>query len=140
PSATAPHLQGDIMSRHRWSPYLAALCCLAAFWQPAPAQEESKAILLNVSKDQLPNDVGSDDKTIPAIVDDVKEMPGKVLKVAYFKGDSFGVKGVRVKNWKRYAMFRVDVFNPSKDTITLELNVRHARSTSFQTRVAMPFK
>src|ERR1051326_6136487 len=127
------------MRLHRWLPCLVVLGCLAS----APrvlADETPKAILLNVSKDQLPNDIGSDDKTTPVIVDDFKDMPGKVLKVAYAKGDSFGVKGGGVKNCKRYATLRMDVFNPSKDTITLELNVEHARTTSFQTRATMPFK
>src|SRR5947209_3629782 len=127
------------MRGSHWLPCAVIIACLAPP-VPVKADDNSTAILLNVSNEQLPNDIGSDDKTVPVIVDNVKELPGKVLKVAYAKGDSFGVKGGGVKNWKRFAMFRVDVFNPSKDTVTLELNVEHSRSTNYQTRVAIPFK
>jgi hypothetical protein len=120
---------------------LAVTSCLAlsgpwALGQPA----SQKSFLLNVGKDQLPNDIGSDDKTVPEIVDNIKELPGKVLKVAFAPGDSFGVKGGGVGSWKRFALLRFDVFNPSKNTVALELNVAHARSTSYQTRVAVPVK
>ncbi len=119
---------------------LAALGCLAVGWPSAGAEEGSKAVLLNVANEQLPNDIGSDDKTVPVIVDNIKEMPGKVLKVAFAKGDSFGVKGGSVTNWKRYANFRMDVFNPAKDTVTVELVVEHSRLTSHQTRIAEAIK
>ncbi len=42
-----------------------------------PAQ---KTVLLNVSKGQIPSDTGMDDKTIPEIVDDFKELGGKAAR------------------------------------------------------------
>lgn len=97
-----------------------------------------KAILLNVSKNQLPSDTGMDDKTHPEIVNDFAELGGKALKIPFAPGDSFGGRVGAEKNWKRFALFRCDVFNPAKETVSLELTVVHARSTSHQTRVVMP--
>jgi hypothetical protein len=131
------------MIRHRvWIGALVLAGGLALGPDTTPAQPPAqKLVLLNVSKGQLPSDTGMDDKTIPVIVEDIAELPGKVMKVPFAKGDSFGGKvGFSAKNWKRYAVLRFDVFNPSKDTVTLELAVAHARSTNFHTRVAHPIK
>jgi len=122
-------------------------CCLAAFLAlstlgvamavaQAPA---SRAVLLNVSGGQVPSDTGMDDKTTPEIVES-KDLGGKALKVAFAKGDSFGGQARAEKNWKKYAMFRFDAFNPSSGTVSLSLTVVHARSAGFQTRVVMPIK
>jgi hypothetical protein len=129
------------MTAHRRKLFLAATGCLVLGWALALGQESSpKSILLNVSKGQLPPDTGLDDKTTPEIVDNVKELPGKALKVAFAAGDSFGSKTSAGKDWKRFAFFRFDAFNPGKAGVALELVVVHARSTSFQTRVVMPIK
>jgi hypothetical protein len=121
--------------------FLAAACLALAFQPSAGQAPNQKLILLNVSKAQLPPDTGMDDKTHPEVVENIAELPGKVLKVPFAKGDSFGGKvGASSKNWKRYAALRFDAFNPTKDTISLELAVAHARSTSFHTRVAQPIK
>src|SRR5207249_4214069 len=85
-------------------------------------------------------DTGMDDKTTPEIVTTVAELGGKALKVPFAKGDSFGAKAGANKNWKRYTMLRFDAFNPSKETVSLELAVAHARTTNFHTRVAAPIK
>jgi hypothetical protein len=115
---------------------LAAVAVLASPGQaPAP-----KGYLLHVTKGQVPNDTGQDDKTKPEIVDDFKELGGKALKVAFAPSDSIGMRTAAVKNWKRFAVLRLDVFNPAKEPVDLELNVTHGRSTSFQTRVVMPIK
>jgi hypothetical protein len=105
----------------------------------APGQDAStKAILLNVNKGQLPNDIGSDDKTKPEIVENFKELKGgKALKVAFAPGDSVGMKG-GTKNWKRFAALRFDAF--AAMPVNLELNVIHGRSTNYQTRVVVPIK
>jgi hypothetical protein len=127
-------------------PTLAALALLggAALLAVAPSRGQPpapKLVLLNVSKGQLPSDTGMDDKTHPEIVDGVKELDGKAMKVAFAKGDSFGGKvGASLKNWKRFAAFRFDAVNPAQETVTLELAVSHARSTSFHTRIAVPIK
>ncbi len=121
---------------------LALAGCLTVGLALALSQEPSpKAFLLNVSQGQLPNDTGMDDKTRPEIVTaGPKELGGKALKVAFAPGDSFGIKGGATKNWKRFAMFRFDAFNPSADPVALELTVVHGRSTSYQTRVVVPIK
>ena len=118
---------------------LAGCLLLAASSFPADAQAE-KVILLNVSKGQLPPDTGMDDKTKAEIVEDFKELGGKALKVPFAAGDSFGSRVSVNKDWKRFARFRFDAFNPSKDQVSLELTVAHSRSTSLQTRVVMPIK
>src|SRR5262249_32092043 len=129
------------MTAPRRELFLAAAACLALGWALAGGQESSsKTILLHVSKGQVPPDTGMDGKTTPEIVDNVKEMPGKVLKVAFAAGDSFGSKTSAGKDWKRFAHFRFNAFNPAKTDVALELVVLHARSTSFQTRVVVPIK
>lgn len=107
----------------------------------SPGQSSTqKAVLLAVSKGQVPQDTGMDDKTLPEIVDKIKELGDKALKIAFAKGDSFGGKAGANKNWKRYAFFRFDAFNPAKEDVALELTVAHARSTNFHTRVVIPIK
>jgi len=101
----------------------------------APA---SKAYLLNVSKGQTFSAIGSDDKTKPELVEDFKELGGKALKVAFFKGDSVGDRVAKVKNWKPFATLHVNVFNPGEDTVKLGLNIFHARSTNYNTRIEVP--
>jgi hypothetical protein len=101
----------------------------------APA---TKAYLLSVSKGQTFTDIGSDDKTKPEFVDD-KDL-GKALKVAYFTGDSVGDRTAKVKNWKPFAALRFDVVNPGKNVVLLTLNVFHARTTNYNTRVVVPVK
>jgi hypothetical protein len=103
----------------------------------APVQ---KHFLLHVSKGQLPTDTGMDDKTVPEIVDNHKELGGKTMKVAFAPGDSFGIRPGPAVDWKRFAMVRFDAFVAGQDPAALELTVIHARSTSYQTRVVVPIK
>ena len=77
-------------------------------------------------------------KTKPEIVTNVPELGGKALKIPFAPGDSFGGRAGAHSNWKRFALFRFDAVNPSKNAVKLELTVVHARSTSYQTRVVMP--
>jgi hypothetical protein len=100
----------------------------------------AKMILLNVSQGQVPPDTGQDDKTKLEIVEDFKELGGKALKVPFAPGDSFGTKIGPPKNWKQFALFRCNAVNTTQVRVNLELNVVHARSTNYQTRVAMPIK
>lgn len=99
-----------------------------------------KTVLLNVQAGQVPPDTGSDGKTRMEIVTDVKDLGGKALKVVFEPGDSFGTRPGPGQNWKKHALVRFDAVNPGKDPVGLELVVIHARSTSFQTRVVVPFK
>jgi hypothetical protein len=105
---------------------------------PAGASPQ-KAVLLNVSAGQIPGDTGMDDKTKPEIVE-LKELGGKALKVPFAPGDSFGGNAGANRNWKRFAFLRFDVFNPSSALVALEVDVAHSRSSSYQTRVAVPVK
>lgn len=123
-------------------PAFAALCCLVLGLADAPGQAPPpKLYLMQVSQGQLPTDTGMDDKTKPEIVENFKELGGiKAMKVAFAPGDSVGVRPTNPKNWKQYAQFRCDVFNPAQNPVNLELTVVHARSTNYQTRVVAPLK
>jgi hypothetical protein len=102
----------------------------------APGQAPAaKAYLLNVTKGQSFSDIGSDDKTKPELVPDFKELGGKAVKVAFFKGDSVGDRVAKVKNWKPFTTLRINVFNPGKEDVKLGLNIFHARSTNYNTRI-----
>lgn len=121
----------------RWA-LMTVMVCLALGIAASGQDSGARTVLLNVTKGQVPADTGMDDKTRPEIVEDVKELGGKSLKVAFAPGDSFGSRGGG--NWKRFVLFRFDAFNPATEAVNLELVVVHARSTSFQTRVVMPIK
>jgi hypothetical protein len=119
-----------------------SIACFILVIVASPGQGVTrKAILLNVGKGQLPSDTGQDDKTHPEIVNGFAELGGgKALKVPFAPGDSFGGLTGGSKNWKQYALFRFDAFNPTSAPVALELSVSHARSTSYQTRVSVPIK
>lgn len=127
----------------RFAPLLLGTLGCVALIAVSPSAGQTplpKITLIDVAKGQVPSDTGMDDKTISEIVDH-KELGGKALKVPFAKGDSFGGKvGASTKNWKRFAIFRFDAFNPGNEDVALQLAVAHARSTNFQTRVAVPIK
>jgi len=105
----------------------------------APGQSlASMSYLLDVGKEQNFTDIGSDDKTRPVVVADFKELGGKAIKVAFFKGDSVGDRVAKVTNWKPFTTLRLIVFNPGNETVTLGLNIFHARSTNYATRIEHP--
>jgi len=99
-----------------------------------------KSIILDVSRDQLPPDTGFDTMTFPQIVENLKELPGKALKVSFAAGDSFGSKSGAAMDWKQFKFFRFDAYNPSRKPVALALNVNHAGTSSFQTRVVLPIR
>ena len=98
----------------------------------------SRAYLLNVNRMQTFTEVGTEDKTKPELVQDFNELAGNAIKVVFFKGDSVGDRVAKVKNWKPFAALRLTVFNPGTDTVTLGLNILHARSTNYGTRIDVP--
>jgi len=106
----------------------------------ALAQDAPKTVLLNVQAGQVPPDTGLEDKTRPEIVEGIKGLPGKALKVAFAPGDSIGSRPGLGQNWKKHAFLRFDAVNPGADPVALELTVIHARSSSYQTRVVVPIK
>jgi hypothetical protein len=113
-------------------PALLAGSCIAF------AQDSAKTILLNVRGGQLPPDTGLENKTRPEIVEDVKELGGKALKVVFAPDDSFGTRPGAGQDWKKHAFFRFDALNPGTGPVALQLAVIHARSTNYQTRVVIP--
>ena len=127
------------MIRFRTPLALLAAAALIVATASAPGQTPvSTAYLFNVSKKQTFTDIGSDNKTKPEFVEDFKELAGKALKVAFFKGDSVGDRVAKVRNWAPFTTLRLSVFNPGKDTVTLGLNILHARSTNYATRIEVP--
>jgi hypothetical protein len=114
---------------------LVAAILLAATVSTPGQAPASKAYLLNVSGGQTFSEIGSDDKTKPEFVEDFKGLGGKAIKVAFFKGDSVGDRVAEVNSWKPFTTLRVHVFNPGKQTVKLGLNIFHARSTSYNTRI-----
>jgi hypothetical protein len=125
--------------RHRiLFPLLAA--ALTAFALTSPGQTPApRAYLLKVEKDRAFTDIGSDDKTRPEVIDST-ELGGKALKVAFAVGDSVGDRSAKVKNWKPFASLHAVMFNPGKEAVTLALNIFHARTRNYDTRVVVPVK
>ena len=96
-----------------------------------------KEALLDVGAGQVFTDTGSDGKTTFGI-EDCQPLGGPALKVVFADGDSAGDRIAKVSNWKPFAALELAAWNPAKEKVTLTLTVRHARSTSYQTRVDMP--
>lgn len=123
------------MSRSQASPILLVAAGLIIFAGGAWGQALSRTYLLNVGKGQTFTSIGSDDKTKPELVDHFKDLGGKAIKVAFFKGDSVGGRIGKITNWKPFSTLRVVVFNPGKDPVKLGLNIFHAQSTNYGTRI-----
>lgn len=115
--------------------YLLSACFCSAFLASAPAQDASKAFLLDVRKGQIPNDTGMEDQTKMSLVD-LPQLGGKALKVQLVAEDSFGVSKSREADWKKFERLRFVAFNPGADIIKLELNVVHSGSKAYETRIA----
>ena len=94
--------------------------------------------LLSPSQGQLPTDVATDDLTKLSLVER-PELGGKVLKVERLSGDSFGDRIAKVTNWKQFITLKFAAVNPDKSDVRLILSVKHRRTTSYPTRVDMPF-
>lgn len=100
---------------------------------------ERRVPLLNVSKGQLPNDSALENQTKWTIEAGSENRNGKVLKVVFAEGDSFGVsRGASVRNWQPFAAVEFTAFNPSTKGVRLSFAARHRGTTGFQTRVEMP--
>jgi hypothetical protein len=110
----------------------AALLTVTAFGQ-TPSE---KADLMNFAKGQTPSDTGSDKKIYA--LEEQSDL-GKALKVDFPAGDSFGDRSAKVTDWKRFAAVEFDAVNPGKENLKFGFNVAHRRSTSYQTRVEVPF-
>ena len=104
----------------------------------AAPQEAKAAALVQPSRDQMPNDTGSD--TTKMSIDQRPELGGKCLKVVYAGADSFGQTMIKVKDWRPFLTLQFDVFNPGQSTLPMALNIKHKRSTSYPTRIEVPFQ
>ncbi len=108
--------------------------CLVVLGVAASGDER----LLSPSKDQLPADIGSDDRTKVSIAER-DELGGKCLKVVRLPGDSFGSGSVvAVSDWRPFTRLKFTAFNPGPRTVRLGLNVIHAGTTDYPTRVDTP--
>jgi hypothetical protein len=114
--------------------YFATL--LLIFITTAVTAEERRP-LLNVTARQIPNDTAQDQQTTFSFHHHPALGP-KTLKVAFAKGDTFGVKGGRENNWQLFQAVEFNVVNPAEKNVELTLTIRHRKSTNFNTRVDRP--
>lgn len=100
---------------------------------------ETRVHLLCSSKGQLPNDTASENRTKLTIEDALPEIGGKVLKVVFADGDSFGMsRGASERNWTPFATVEFVAFNPSSNDVELLFAVRHRGTMGFSTRIDVP--
>jgi hypothetical protein len=120
-------------------PLVAAAGCAvvlaALIASSAPGREVP---LLAPSQGQLPSDVATDDMTKLSLVDQ-PDLGGKVLRVERLAGDSFGDRIAKVTNWKQFITLKFAAINPDKSDLKMILSVKHRRTTSYPTRVDVPF-
>lgn len=121
--------------RRSW--LLSMLICGVTLSSAFAQKDGGKAFLLNAGKGQVPNDTGLENQTKLSSVNS-PELGGKAVKVPLAPEDSFGMRSSAVKDWAEHARFRMDAFNPNKQTIELELNIIHSESTDYDTRVTAP--
>ena len=90
---------------------------------------DTKYYLLNTSKDQTPSDTNT-----PATKLSVVELDpgGRAIKVVLV--DSVGDFKMRVKDWAAYRSLTLKIINLETDTVKLGFNVRHKRTTNYDTR------
>ena len=98
--------------------------------------EAPAAALVQPSRGQLPNDTGTVETKLS--LEERPELGGKALKVVFAGSDSFGQTVVKVKDWRPFLTIQFDVFNPGPEKVRLALNIKHKRSTSYQTRIEVP--
>ena len=118
-----------------WLCLVGCVALLLAF--PAREAAARQDPLLSVTAGQIPDDTGSDGAT-KMTIEQSAQLGGKALKVDFAAGDSFGVRSAKVKNWKPYIFLQFDAFNPEQGNVGLQFNVKHKRTTSYQTRVEHP--
>jgi hypothetical protein len=94
--------------------------------------------LFSPSEGRKPTDIGSDDFTKVSLADQ-KELGGQAIKVERMIGDSFGDRIATVTNWKPFIALKFSAFNPGDGDVQMALTIKHRRTTSYGTRVDMPF-
>lgn len=101
-----------------------------------PRSFASGIALLNVERNQLPGDTGTNTRWVS-----LEDHPvlGRALKASFPPNDSFGDRvPPTLSDWTTYSGLQFDVFNPDKETYVLRLNIVHRKSTNYQTRVDRP--
>ncbi len=94
------------------------------------------ALLLAVSKGELPNDTGSDGASKYAAVQQADL--GTALKIDFAAGDSVGVRQAKVTDWTPYTILAFTAVNPGKTDVHLTLTIKHAGTKGYATRVDVP--
>ncbi len=96
----------------------------------APAVvKASKAYLLRGTQGEMPSLVG-DDNTKMKVVDGAVQV--ELI-------DSFGQSESKLADWSSSEALRLDIENKSAQDLPLELNLNHAGTTNYATRVVAPF-
>ncbi|MFO0863477.1 MAG: hypothetical protein U0744_02245 [Gemmataceae bacterium] len=113
---------------------ISALCVLACAGAVLGQSPDGRAYLLRPSKGELPSDTGLEDKTKPKIVNH-PDLGEKTLSVPLAAEDSFGVGQAKVRNWASFKTLRFDAVNGESANVVLQLNILHAASKNFGTRV-----
>jgi len=103
----------------------------------AGAALAGRGTLLSPSRGQLPGDTASG--ATKCSLEQCADLGGMALKVVYGDGGSFGERVTQVKNWEQFISLQFDAVNPSKQSVGLTLTVKHRRTTSYQTRIDVPF-
>jgi hypothetical protein len=93
------------------------------------AESTAKAYLLKGTTGELPSLVGDDNTKL-------KKVDGAVQVDLI---DSFGQGESKIANWAPFDSLRLDIENKSAQELALELNINHAGTTNFATRVVTPF-
>ncbi len=93
--------------------------------------------LLHVSQGRIPNDTGLDNQTQMTVLE-TSPLSGPALKVVFAAGDSMGNNGLPPTDWRPFEALEVTTFNPSGTPLTLNLNIKHRGTKSYQTRVDTP--
>jgi len=96
---------------------------------------EKPTYLVQVTAGETTSDTSPDEQSKPVIVDE-PVLGGQGMKVTFTAGGSIGQR-TRVTDWTSFERLRFHIVNPGAEAM-LELNVLHARSTNFATRIVVP--
>jgi len=117
------------MTRHRR--FGAVGLCVAAIALLASGAQGGSAVLLGVSKGQMPNDTNADPQLA---LEEKAELGGPALKVVFAQGSAFGETRPKVVDWTPYKTLRFDALNPADKPVSITLCIRHKGTTGYQTR------
>lgn len=113
---------------------VAALCVIGPAHAGGTKSAEAKTPLLRGTVGEMPSETGTDATVVSK--ETVSELGGPALNIVL--ADSFGQRTAAVVDWTSFAALRLDLANPEKAPIALELNLFHANTKNFATRVVVP--